>query len=147
MNKISYIFKYILALLVIGIYRVLLPSKGKKMTYIASMYSQLVEAKILENVTIDKLNSRLHLVSQPEALQLPMELGSVIWKDVSFKNLLKEELGSYHICNYDHCIPFDDAQLISAKIVEITPNWLKYDTTTNMVRDVATLFYATSAKV
>lgn len=147
MNKISYIFKYILALLVIGIYRVLLPSKGKKMTYIASMYSQLVEAKILENVTIDKLNSRLHLVSQPEALQLPMELGSVIWKDVSFKNLLKEELGSYNICNDDHCIPFDDAQLISAKIVEITPNWLKYDTTTNMVRDVATLFYATSAKV
>ena len=63
--------------------------------YIVSIYSQLVQDKILEATTLDKLNMKLNLACQPEALQLPMELGELIWKDISFKDLFKEELGQY----------------------------------------------------
>ena len=108
--------------------------------YIVSIYSQLVQDKILEATTLDKLNMKLNLACQPEALQLPMELGEVIWKDISFKDLFKEELGQYYHNDNTHCIPFTEAQIISAKIVERTPKWLQYDNKSNMVRDVATLF-------
>lgn len=147
MKKIIHICKYLVVLFLISVFRIFVPSKGKKMMYIVSIYSQLVEDKILEATTLDKLNMKLNLACQPEALRLPMELGEAIWKDISFKDLFKEELGQYYYtCDDIHCIPFDEAQIISAKIVERTPAWLRYDDKVSMVRDVATLFYAASGR-
>ncbi len=146
MKKFIHICKYLAVLSLISIFRIVVPNKGKKMMYIVSIYSQLVQDKILEATTLDKLNMKLNLACQPEALQLPMELGELIWKDISFKDLFKEELGQYYHSDSTHCIPFTEAQIISAKIVERTPKWLRYDNKSNMVRDVATLFYAASAR-
>lgn len=146
MKKFIHICKYLVVLSLISIFRIVVPNKGKKMMYIVSIYSQLVQDKILEATTLDKLNMKLNLACQPEALQLPMELGEVIWKDISFKDLFKEELGQYYHYDGTHCIPFTEAQIISAKIVERTPKWLRYDNKSNMVLDVATLFYAASAR-
>lgn len=146
MSRIIHVFKYVIVLFLISVFRLLVPSKGKKLMYIVSIYSQLVQDKILEATTLDKLNMKLNLACQPEALRLPMELSEVIWKDISFKDLFKEELGQYQFCDDTHCIPFEDAQLISARIVERTPRWLHYDNKTKMIQDVATLFYAASAK-
>ena len=146
MKKFIHICKYLVVLSLISIFRIVVPNKGKKMMYIVSIYSQLVQDKILEATTLDKLNMKLNLACQPEALQLPMELGEVIWKDISFKDLFKEELGQYYHYDGTHCIPFTEAQIISAKIVERTPKWLRYDNKSNMVRDVATLFWAASAR-
>lgn len=146
MKKLIHICKYLFVLSLISIFRVFVPSKGKKMMYIVSIYSQLVQDKILEATTLDNLNMKLNLACQPEALQFPMELSDAIWKDISFKDIFKEELGQYYQCDGTHCIPFAEAQIISAKIVDRTPWWLRYDIKSNMVRDLATLFYAASGK-
>lgn len=147
MKKLIHIVKYLLVLFLTGVFRVFVPSKGKKMMYIVSIYSQLVEDKILEATTLDKLNMKLNLACQPEALRLPMVLGEAIWKDISFKDMFKEELGQYYHCDDTHCMPFADAQIISARIVDRTPWWLRYDTKVTMAQDLATLFYAASAKI
>lgn len=146
MKKFIHICKYLVVLFFISIFSFVVPTKGKKMMYIISIYSQLVQDKILEATTLDKLNMKLNLACQPEALKLPMELGDAIWKDISFKDIFKEELGQYYQCDSTHCIPFADAQIISAKIVEHTPWWLRYDIKSNMARDLATLLYAASGK-
>ena len=146
MKKLVHICKYLVVLTLISIFRIFMPSKGKKMMYIVSIYSQLVQDKILEATTLDNLNMKLNLACQPEALQFPMELSDAIWKDISFKDIFKEELGHYYQADGTHCIPFAEAQIISAKIVDRTPWWLRYDIKSNMVRDLATLFYAASGK-
>lgn len=146
MNKLIHILKYLVVLSLISLFRIFVPSKGKRMMYLVSIYSQLVEDKILEATTLDNLNMKLNLACQSEALQLPMELSEAIWKDISFKDLFKTELGQFYHCDENHCMPFTDAQIISARIVDKTPRWLMYDDKPNMVRDLATLFYAASAR-
>ncbi len=109
-----------------------LPSRTKRLVFLASFAARLKESTVLEKETIQKLNKVLTLATTDEALMFPVQLSRVIWHGKT----------SYEICNED----LSEGSLSSNRIAEVAnaimaamPEWLRYDDASVIEKDVEVL--------
>lgn len=105
---------------------------GKRLFFITSLYSHVVRIEQLRADAVSKLNELLGLARRVNALHLPMAFPDVVWQDTTIDSVLNEELLSTDISD-------EHAMLISKRVVDIAPGWIKYGREDDMVHDVFNL--------
>lgn len=146
LKKALSLLGYLTIMLITSVLKLIAPPRARRLIYITTVYNQLVQENILKETTLAKLNQNMNLVCDESALKLPVEMSELIWHDICFKDIIKEELGQI-VCNTNECLPFNDARAFSSRIVEQTPKWLMYGDRNKMVEDLEKLFYAHAMKV
>lgn len=130
----------------IGLYLlgVILPTRSKRLMFLASLAARLVRDGVFNTETMQKLNGSLQLARSEKALQLPQTVCAIIWDADTSQKIFSEIHGDYA---GDSCLLFEDAQQVCRRAVELTPAWLRYGSAEEMMRDASQLFYCTPTKL
>ena len=112
---------------------------AKRWIFISSLVGVAYPKQTPDSHMTEKINEIFHLVSKPEALEFPIYVKSVIWKDCDLKVL--GENGQTLTLS---AVPFTsvtevDADKLAAQVVGQTPEWLRYKTYQIMMDDVKRL--------
>lgn len=116
----------------------LLPSRGKRIILLTTLYMQLVEKGVFHEEALAKLNRVLCLASTNEALILPSSMSTRIWDS---KDLLTITNKFMQDSEGISCLAFTEAKRVSDEILDLAPSCLKYATHEEMLNDVIALFY------
>lgn len=102
----------------------------RRMCVIASLHAQLVKCSSYDHNSIDRLNERMQLVADSNAMKFPTLFGSVIWKHIP--PLEKVDLNSDRVIR---------------RIIRSMPCWLNYGTDEKLESDIKCLLgYCVEAK-
>lgn len=96
----------------------------RRMCVIASLHAQLVKCSSNDCAAIQRLNERMNLVSDVNAMKIPTLFGNVIWKNVP----------------YVEKVDFTSDRMIH-RIIRSTPCWLNYGTDEKLESDIRILLY------
>lgn len=110
----------------------LLPKHGKRIIFISSLYVQVTQLERLKADVVSKLNTVMNLAHREEALHFPAAISQLVWRNSPVGNVLTKELLDQDI---------DDVKVreVSKKVVNLTPNYLRYGTPSDMEEDVRSL--------
>lgn len=111
-----------------------LPSRLKRIVFLASITAAAKDANEADDEFIDKLNSLMQLSNTGnDALRLPIYINKLIWKH---KEYIQKDLDLLTGPTSDESI-----RLACLKhIDQLTPTWLKYADRETMVDDLTKLF-------
>ena len=102
----------------------LLPNKGKRILFLTSVYTRLVEKGLLHEDTLNHLNQILVLADNDSALTLPPSIYRRVIDDEQLREAIK---GIESSQEDDLCLTYNEARKVSHRIVSLSPDWLKYD--------------------
>ena len=109
-----------------------MPSRMKRIVYLASLTAIAKETNIPEKALINKLNRVLHLSSTgDDALKLPIHLSQLIWAD---KVVFRQDVKKLTTCEPD------EVKAYAERIVKATPSWFSYGSAGMLVDDIVALF-------
>lgn len=94
----------------------------RRMCVIASLHAQLVKCSSDDNSSIKRLNERMQLVADSNAMKLPTLFGNVIWKNIP--SVDKVDLTSDRMVR---------------RIIRSMPCWLNYGTDEKLENDIKCL--------
>lgn len=96
----------------------------RRMCVIASLHAQLVKCSSDDNRSICRLNERMQLVADSNAMKLPTLFGNVIWKNIP--QVDKVDLTSDRMVR---------------RIIRSMPCWLNYGTQERLESDIKSLLW------
>ena len=109
---------------------------AKRWIFISSLVGMAYPKQNPDFKTVEKINKIFHLVNRPEALEFPMFVKSVIWKDCDLYVLSDNgqalTMSSIPLCRVSE----SDTDKLAAQVVGQTPEWLRYMTHQIMFDDV-----------
>lgn len=105
---------------------------GKRVFFITSLYFELVEIEKLRSDAVAKLNQIMRIAHDDAALQLPAAMRGMVWGNTPLHEALDADLLGQEISE-------TRAREISEKIVDMSPQWLRYGRRTDMIDDVLDL--------
>ncbi len=118
----------------------------KRMIYLSSLTAVLNDTQELDRQVAIKLNELLHLANTgTSSLKLPVHLSKVIWAN---RSILEDSIQAIRASfetreinhqQEDYCRNFCQYSCID-KIINFTPEWIKYDTDEKIKSDIASLF-------
>lgn len=120
----------------------LLPNKGKRILFLTSVYTRLVEKGLLHEDTLNRLNRILVLADNDLALTLPPSIYQRVIDEEQLREAIK---GIESSQEGDLCLTYNEARKVSQRIVSLSPDWLKYDDKKTMENDIVSLFYCHTA--
>lgn len=109
-----------------------LPSRTKRLIFMASFSARLQEATVFDNETLYKLNRLLVLSSSDSSLKLPIHLSKAIWNgktavDICSDNVCEGQLNKERIKRVAQCV------------IKAMPAWLRYGDNSKIEQDVERL--------
>lgn len=113
-----------------------LPNKIKRIVYLTTLHARLVHDGVFQQELLSKVNQTLLIARDDKALILPATMGHRLWTDEQIRPLFNNAS-----LNQVVCLPFDEATRISKELVEMSPDWLRYAKSQEMVIDTLKLFY------
>ncbi len=109
-----------------------MPSRMKRIIYLASLTAIAKETNIPEKALINKLNRVLHLSSTgDDALKLPIHLSQLIWAD---KVVFRQDVKKLTTCEPD------EVKACAERLVKATPSWFSYGSASMLTDDIIALF-------
>lgn len=109
-----------------------MPSRMKRIIYLASLTAIAKETNIPEKMLIKKLNRVLHLSSTgDDALKLPIHLSQLIWAN---KVVFRQDVKKMTMCEPE------EAKACAERIVNATPSWFSYGSASMLIDDIMALF-------
>lgn len=113
-----------------------LPNKIKRIVYLTTLHARLVRDGVFQQELLSKVNQTLLIARDDKALDLPATMTHRLWTDEQIRPLFdKTDL------NQTVCLPFEEAARISKELVDMSPDWLHYAKSQEMVIDTLKLFY------
>lgn len=111
-----------------------LPSRIKRLTFLASLTAIAKNSNVPEKALIHKLNEVLQLSDHgDDALKLPIHVSRLIW---AHTDVFQDEIKTLTQCKGTEHDALTSAQLIA----DGTPEWLRYDAIPVVVKDIMALF-------
>lgn len=107
-----------------------LSERTKRLLFLASFSAQLRDPSEYDKEVLHKLNQMFALASDDAALKLPVHLSHAIWRNRPLEPGLRLTLRAGDIR--------PRAKVISTKILEAMPRWMRYDDK-RMLKDVEQL--------
>lgn len=130
-------------LFIVGLFKPEVAERAKRMLFLTSLATTLAQEGIIKKNTLGVLNRNLKLAKNDKCLMLGEELSSVMWKpNKKYHYIFKDNwLGLDATNDYvnGRYLPFDDIQLISKRVIDSSPTWIRYNNT-RMREDVTDLF-------
>lgn len=113
-----------------------LPNKIKRIVYLTTLHARLVRDGVFQQELLSKVNQTLLITRDDKALILPATMSHRLWTDEQIRPIFdKADLHQMA------CLPFDEATRISKELVDMSPDWLHYAKSQEMVIDTLKLFY------
>lgn len=120
-----------------------MPERFKRIVLLTSLHVKGTQENVFDEMSLKKLNEKIHLVVNEDALTSACYFTPRLWTDVDLKALISQ----YASCNLDgKCLEQQDAYYVSRQLAEKAPAWLKYDKD-QMIKDFLMLFYAQPVRV
>lgn len=112
---------------------------AKRWIFISSLVGVAYPKQSPDIETAEKINKIFNLVNKPEALEFPIYVKSVIWKDCDLKVLgTNGQVITLSSVPMSH-VSDEDTEKLAAQVVGQTPEWLRYKTYQIMIDDVIRL--------
>lgn len=105
---------------------------GKRVFFITSLYFELVQIEKLRSDAVAKLNQIMRIAHDDAALQLPAAMRGMVWGNTPLHEALDADLLGQEISD-------TRAREISEKVVDMSPQWLRYGRRSDMIDDVLDL--------
>lgn len=119
----------------------LMPTGGKRMMYLTSIYFYLAREGVFRTMTLTEFNVASSLNIPLESLKIPMQSMDLIWKRTGVSEKVREELST---CPILGCPPYSEAERVAKEIILSAPRFLKYPVE-RMMQDTVKLFYLRAA--
>jgi hypothetical protein len=111
-----------------------LPSRMKRIVFLASLTAIAKESNVPEKVLLGKLNEVLNLSSTGDAaLKLPIHISKLIWAN---EQVFKADIQLLTKCQEDPQM----AQQSAERIAGATPKWFVYGDKGALINDILALF-------
>lgn len=104
---------------VVGLFNPKHAEKAKRMLFMMSLSSALAKEGIIQENTINSLNSELNLADHSESLLLGRELSTSIWGKIQLKSLFDNMEHEY--------LSITEIDSVSKQLSEKAPHWVCYD--------------------
>lgn len=115
----------------------LLPTHGKRILFIASLYCYIARLDSLRDEALEKLNAATSLAKYGTALRFPAAVRDMVWGDVNVQSVLTMDV-------LNNEVTLKRAQEIAENVVAISPKWVRYRNRRAMVEDVRELIQNTT---
>lgn len=130
-------------LFIIGLFKPEVAERAKRMLFLTSLATTLAQEGIIKKNTLGVLNRNLKLAKNDKCLQLGEELSSVMWRpNKQYYYIFKDNWLNIDVTKDNvagRYLPFDDIQLISKRVIDSSPSWIRYNNI-RMREDVTDLF-------
>lgn len=111
---------------------VTLPRHVKRMFFIVTVYLNLSNIHEFRRDTFSKLNELLSLADDINALRLPALFYRTLWQPA--------DLSSYVNTLHSSSVEEEQIKAICRSVIRITPKWMKYGRTDDMLNDLRGVF-------
>ena len=126
--------------LIANTFNKMLSNHMKRLVFISSLVGLVYQVKDADMKVITKLNNVFKLADHAEAMQLPVRVKSVIWKDKDL-NVLGKSGKVIHLSDVQLAkLEKEDVERLSTQVASQAPWWLKYSDYEAMKADVVKLF-------
>lgn len=93
---------------------------GRRVMFIASLYAQITQLERMKAEVVAKLNAVMGLkLTREAAAEFPAAVSDIVWRGTDVGSLITQELSTGNVDE-------QRAQALSARIVSISPSWLRY---------------------
>lgn len=93
---------------------------GRRVMFIASLYAQITQLERMRAEVIAKLNAVMGLkITREAAAEFPAAVSDIVWRGTDVGYLITQELSA-------GTVDLRRAQALSARIVSLSPSWLRY---------------------
>lgn len=138
----------LLHLTIVGFVKPEVAERAKRMLFVTSLATALAKEGIIKRNILDSLNYDLKLANNDHCLLLGKEMSRTMWNHKRLNNNLfkdgwdgledKPAKESTSVSK-DSFLALDDIRILSAKLIQAAPNWVKYDSN-RMQADVTDFF-------
>lgn len=111
-------------------------AKVKRLIFISSIVGLAYPLREPDNLTVEKLNKVFSLVRDPHALELPIYVKSVIWRDCDLRVMAQNGQSICPASLIYGKVSDEDTQKLVRHVVDQTPWWLRYKTVSDMHTDM-----------
>lgn len=134
----------LLSKLTSGIYAllaILVPKRFKRLVLLSTLYHVAAEQKVFEHLDYERLNQSQQLATNCAAIASAVTLKDAVWDGVDFNELIRDSITVSHTdgLTVSEKMELDEARSVTAKIVGLTPSWLRYDNS-EMFKDILMVF-------
>lgn len=109
---------------------------GKRILFLTTLFMQLAKLPAFQRETMAKFNQSLKLARTEDALMVPSQLHRMIWNGETLEQTIQDACGGDIFCT---TLNPEDASKACARIVDSTPQWLRYGRREDMVTDIMRL--------
>ncbi len=93
---------------------------GRRVMFIASLYAQITQLGRMKAEVVAKLNAVMGLkITREAAAEFPAAVSDIVWRGTDVSSLITQELST-------GIVDERRAQALSARIVSLSPSWLRY---------------------
>jgi hypothetical protein len=93
---------------------------GRRVMFIASLYAQITQLERMKAEVVAKLNAVMgSKFTREAAAEFPAAVSDIVWRGTDVGSLITQELSTGNVDE-------QRAQALSARIVSISPSWLRY---------------------
>lgn len=109
---------------------------GKRILFLTTLFMQLAKLPAFQRETMAMFNQSLKLARTEDALEIPSKVHRLIWDEENLDQTIREACGGDIFCS---TLNPEDASKACGKIVDSTPQWLRYGRREEMVTDLMRL--------
>lgn len=113
-----------------------IPIHFKRLVFLSTFYAKGAEEKLFKRVDYERLNSNMHIASNPTAIESALFLQKAVWNKCSLSEILRES-SSVPLDGEKAPYP-EDFNSLTEKIVDSVPEWVKYSRS-DMINDLKSL--------
>lgn len=118
----------------------LLTWKSRRMIFLSSIYGLIMDNQKPDRVNTSQLSQALNIARNPDAIQFPMAIKSVIWYKRIPSGLMVEGR-QYQVSDIARAdLTKNVHEALVTEFLEKTPAWLRYAKTSQMRYDLECLF-------
>ena len=109
---------------------------GKRILFLTTLFMQLANLHSFQRDAMAKLNQSLKLARTEDALEIPSKVHGLIWDRETLDQTIYEACGGDLLCE---SLRPEEASKACGRIVDQTPQWLRYGRREDMVTDLMRL--------
>lgn len=96
-----------------------LPDRTKRMVVISSLTANVLKLEELDTPTMERLNKAFKLCSLNEAMQLPVLLNSLLWRNKPISGVIRVLMTEDNVCE-------SKITVLTQSVKSVIPVWLRY---------------------
>lgn len=123
-----------------------LTKDNKRMIFLTSLTAFIKDSKNPDDLVLEKLNELFSLSKDPNVLRGPMMLHPRIWDAFSMTDLRDKGITCTTLSKLEpQTMSMSQFRILANHLIRYAPEWLRYDSATNMRNDIYKLLRNTQA--